>query len=301
MSLRPAPVADRSPAALAGIDKVLVTGETGFIGRHLVARLTALGKTVVPASRRSGVDILKDDLPLAGVGHVFHAAGLTGVSGSWRHPGAYLRVNVEGTSRILEQCRQHGCGVTHLSAYVYGRPERLPISEGDRADPSNPYALSKLLAEQVCGFYAKAYAMPIVTLRLFNIYGPGQGEDFLIPLIIRQLLDPACTCIEVADLAPRRDYVHVEDAIEAILEAPRASPGSLFNVCSGEAHSAEEIIKMASASARIGKPYRANGQSRTNEIEVTLGNGSAMREALGWQPRIPFERGLRDLVEAMLP
>lgn len=138
---------------LPGIFKVMVTGSTGFIGRHLVARLEALGKTVVTPSRRDGYDLLHDTLPFDGVGHVFHLAARTGVIPAWETLLSFLEINTLGTARILEQCRQHGCGLTYVSSYVYGeRSEHLPIDENQPTAATSPYALSKLLAEQICAF-----------------------------------------------------------------------------------------------------------------------------------------------------
>src|SRR6266545_3254080 len=92
---------------LPGIDRVLVTGASGFIGRHLASRLESIGKVVVRVSRVVGIDITRDDLPFNDVGHVFHAAGRTGVVDAWKDPLGYLDVNTFGTARVLEQCREH--------------------------------------------------------------------------------------------------------------------------------------------------------------------------------------------------
>jgi nucleoside-diphosphate-sugar epimerase len=282
---------------LPNIDTVLVTGASGFVGRHLVSRLEAMGKTVVRVSLRDGVDVVHDTLPLDGVGHIFHAAGRTGVPGAWQDPAGYIEVNTLGTARILDQCRRHGCALTFLGAYVYGIPERLPIHETDRVDANNPYALSKYLAEVTCSFYARTFGLSVVMLRLFNIYGPGQSDDFLIPLIVRQILDPDCREIEVMDLTPSRDYVHIADAVEGILQSTRAEAGSVFNLGSGEAHSVEDIIRRASAAAGIEKPYRDKCIRRRNEVDNIVADISRLHEAVGWRPRISLDSGLRNLIE----
>src|SRR5438270_91180 len=149
---------------------VLVTGASGFIGRALAARLEQTGQSVVRVSRAHGFDILRDGLPLDGVRHVFHLAARTGVAESWDEPVAYFDANALGTARVLEQCRRHGCGMTFLSAYVYGPPQRLPIAETEPVEPNNPYALSKSIGEQLCAFYSRFYGLPVVALRAFNVY-----------------------------------------------------------------------------------------------------------------------------------
>jgi GDP-4-dehydro-6-deoxy-D-mannose reductase len=284
---------------LEGTHKVLVTGASGFIGRHLVAHLNQIGKHIVPVSRAYGLDVTRDKLPLDGVGHVFHLAGKTGVVEAWRSLLNYLDTNAFGTARVLEQCRGR-CSVTFVSGYVYGSPKRVPIREQDAVDIQNPYALSKHLAEQICEFYARFYEVPVVTLRLFNVYGPGQDTRFLIPLIVQQILDPRQPEIRVQDLKPSRDYLYISDAVEAIIMASAAAPGTVFNIGYGASYSVEEIIKRASIAAGIYKPYRAIGEKRRQEIDSTRADASAFRKAVGWRPKVSIDDGLQLMIEGML-
>ncbi|MGY8669186.1 NAD(P)-dependent oxidoreductase [Bradyrhizobium sp. UFLA05-109] len=294
----PAEIVDEE--ILPGIDKVLVTGASGFVGRHLANRLEVLGKTVVRTSRSAGVDLAKDQLPLNGVGHVFHGGGLAGVPAAWENPAEFIETNTLGTVRVLNQCRRHGCGVSFLGAYIYGVPRRTPIRETDPIDANNPYALSKYLAEQACVFFAKAYGVHVVSLRLFNIYGPGQGSNFLIPHIVEQAVNTACDKIEVMDLYPRRDYIYVTDAVDAILRSSRANSGSVFNVGSGIAHSVEEVIKLVCEAAGVDKPYFGKAQRRKNEIDLTKADISAIYDAVGWKPQTRLSAGLRETVKCRI-
>jgi nucleoside-diphosphate-sugar epimerase len=286
------------PPALKGVHKVLVTGATGFIGRHLVAQLEKMGKQVVCASRATGFDVTRDRLPLKGVTHVFHLAARIGVEEAWRVPIDYLNTNALGTARVIDQCRGR-CSMTFVSAYVYGNPRRLTIRESDPVDVQNPYALSKLLGEQICAFYARFYEVPIVALRPFNIYGPGQDSRLVIPHIVEQFLDSRRRVVLVKDLAPSRDYVYISDAIEGIILASQVASGSVFNIGSGTTYTVEEIITRVSKISGIRKPYHATGRKRPREIDRTCADITAFRKAVGWRPEISIDTGLRLVIESM--
>jgi len=278
---------------------VAVTGANGFIGRHLVQRLRDAGVAVLELSRSQGFDVCSHEIPLRGVDRVFHLAGLTNVPRAWEEPLAFFEVNALGTMRVLDQCRRAGCAVTNLSAYVYGKPERLPIAEDHPAKPNNPYAFSKWVAEESCGFFADYYGLSCITLRLFNTYGPGQNLSFLIPHIVSQILDPALSTVDVKDLAPKRDYIYIDDVVDAIVVASGAPPGSIFNVGSGHAYSVEEIVQAAMTVAGVKKPYRSTEQRRRNEIDWVSADTTALRSAVGWEARTTLDVGLQKLIQSM--
>lgn len=282
-----------------GWKRVAVTGASGFIGHHLVQRLHAAGVEVLELSRSRGFDVCHDEIPLEGVDRVFHLAGLTGVPRAWEQPLDFFETNAFGTMRVLDQCRRSGCAITFLSAYVYGLPQHLPIAEDHPVTANNPYAFSKRVAEEVCGFFVQYYDVSCVTLRLFNTYGPGQSPDFLVPFIVTQILDRGRPAVEVKDLAPKRDYIYIDDVIDAILAASSAPSGSVFNIGSGLAYSVEQIIQAAMAAAGVEKPYRSTEQRRRNEIDSVVADISALRAAVGWEPRISLETGLRRLIGSM--
>src|SRR6202011_2766469 len=106
---------------------------------------------------------------------------------------------------------------TLVSSYMYGHPERLPIPEDHPLRASNPYSHSKLLAEQITRFYQESFGVPVTIVRPFNLYGPGQSEDFLIPTLIRQALAQDSNAIVVADLTPKRDYIYIDDVVDLLV------------------------------------------------------------------------------------
>jgi nucleoside-diphosphate-sugar epimerase len=132
---------------------VLVSGASGFIGRPLTEKLERAGYPMVRHSEARG-DVASCHLP----------------------DGA-------------EFCRRHGASLTIMSSYVYGRPRYLPISEEHPVEAFNPYSHSKLLAEEACRYCARQFSLRVTIIRPFNIYGPGQNGNFLVPTLLRQVLD----------------------------------------------------------------------------------------------------------------
>jgi len=279
------------------MDKLLVTGAAGFIGRALTAALAARGDEIVALTHADG-DIADAATwsPLPAADHVFHLAARSYVPDSWQDPAGFLSTNIGGTTQALDYCRRNGAHLVFVSAYVYGVPKRLPIAEDDPPEPNNPYALSKFLAEQVCAFYASALQVAVTVVRPFNIFGPGQRKEFLIPSIVEQVRrrEP----IRVKDLKPRRDYLFVDDLIAALLrtiEDPRGH--RLFNLGSGESHSTQDVIEAVQAAAGTQLPIVSTDEPRVNEIPDVRADIARAREVLGWTPRITLAQGIARLIE----
>ncbi len=279
--------------------RVIVTGASGFLGNCLVKHLRILGIEVIALSRSTGYDILRDELPLEGVDRVIHLAGMAGVPSSWTQPSATFEANALGTVRVLDQCRRSKCGVTHMSAYVYGVPEYLPITELHSLGAPNPYAFSKVIAEEACAFFEDKYELDCVRLRLFNAYGPNQHSSFLIPTIVAQVIDPSCQAVTVQDLAPARDYIHVDDVAAAILSTSIASPGSILNIGSGQSKTVGEVVQIAMSVAGVTKLIEVSGVVRPNEIPSVVADIKRIEAVTGWFPKLSFEEGMRTVIDAM--
>ncbi|ACH40717.1 NAD-dependent nucleoside diphosphate-sugar epimerase/dehydratase [Citrifermentans bemidjiense Bem] len=276
--------------------QVLVTGATGFIGRHAVSLLESRGIATHSCARSTGCDLEQNGAlaPFQGRGitHVIHLGGRTFVPHSWEDPGAFYRANTLGTQQLLDFCRISGARLVYVSAYVYGVPHTLPIAESHPVAPNTPYNHSKWLAEELCRFYADHFEVPVTVLRPFNIFGPGQGEDFLIPTILKQAKSGGT--ITVKDAAPRRDYLHVDDLAEALLLALDLEPRfSLFNVGSGRSISVGELLDMAVRYSPRPLCWQATGEIRVNEVPDTVADISAITRALGWLPRRTLEQFLK--------
>lgn len=279
----------------------LVTGASGFVGRALVDSLRQRGAKVIGLSTADG-DITDPATlrPHKGVSidRVFHLAARTFVPQSWSDPADFHRVNTGGTLNVLGFCHERRIPLTYISAYVYGQPIEQPIKEDHPLVPNNPYALSKVLAEAACEFYARAHGLPVTVVRPFNIYGAGQDARFLIPTILHQIL--RSDEIRVQDLAPKRDYLYIGDLLE-LLEMTRLAPSgyNVYNAGTGVSLSVADVIAAAQAEAGTSKPVRSGQTRRAQEIGDTRASIEKARTELGWMPRHSFRDGVRIVIGRM--
>jgi nucleoside-diphosphate-sugar epimerase len=282
---------------LKGENHILVTGSDGFIGRRLVKTMRNSGITVEEFDRDKG-DISTYQFSYPHLDHVVHLASLIFVPDSWKYPQSFYQTNLIGTVNILESCRKMNCSLTYISSYVYGAPKYLPVDESHPLHPSSPYNHSKLLAEEACRYYADIFNMPVTIFRPVNVFGPGQNPDFLIPKIISQVFDPNVETVEVMDLRPKRDFLYIDDFIQALIKSIEQSTFDIFNLGSGYSISVEDIIKTIIKISGINKPYSAKNEERKNEIWDVYANISKIKDRMGWIPTITFEEGIKKCIEA---
>jgi GDP-4-dehydro-6-deoxy-D-mannose reductase len=276
--------------------KLLVTGASGFIGVPLVRALEAGNE--IKALRRADGDIA---LPktLAGIGdvdHVFHLAGRSFVPDSWSDPASFVNTNVGGTTAVLDFCRRTGASMTFVSAYVYGQPDRLPIDETHPVRPNNPYAMSKYLAEQACAFYASQFGVRATVVRPFNIYGPRQAGHFLIPTVVRQLKEGGP--IRVLDLAPRRDYLYVDDLVDLLVRTliGNQSGYTVVNAGSGSSVSVAELVDTLQTIAGTSLEVLSENKPRLEELNDVRAAVARARDCFGWMPQRSLADGLQQLL-----
>jgi nucleoside-diphosphate-sugar epimerase len=275
--------------------RILVTGAEGFIGRRLVAALGEKGFEVVPLTKKDG-DIATLAIDAQQIDHVFHLAAKTFVPDSWIHPADFYCTNVMGTLQVLEFCRKNKCSLTFNSTYVYGRQDKMPIAENARLQAPSPYHHSKILAEELCRFYAEKNNVNVTILRPFNIYGPGQKDTFLIPKLMKQVTDAANESVEVLDLSPKRDYLHVDDLIAALLLTIKTKGFAIYNVGSGTSLSVAEVIKRMFSVSGVQKKVVSREVERPAEIPEAVADISKITQKIHWRPAISFEQGLQQLI-----
>lgn len=280
--------------------KVMVTGSSGFIGKALTEKLRKLGYEVIELNSSIG-DITEIDtfnkFNLNNVDHIYHLAGKTFVPDSWENPLEFYKVNAEGTLNILEVCRKNSIKLTYISAYIYGSQNVIPISENASVKPNNPYAHSKYMAEQLCEFYAREYRVKISVIRPFNVFGIGQNDKFLIPSIIKQVL--YSDKIQVKDLSPKRDYIYLNDLVDAIILTENIDDNySVYNIGSGYSISVKEVIDIIQEVNNVNKPIICENSFRVNEMNNVVANISKANLELSWFPKYSFMEGIKEIIKS---
>jgi len=278
-------------------NEILVTGASGFVGRRLVSRLRSQKEVVREFSECDG-DIAHSPLDFPEVSQVFHLAARTYVPDSWREPRPFFETNVLGLVNVLDFCVRQQAALVLLSSYVYGHPRSLPIAEDHPLEAFNPYSLTKILAEQTAAFYRDKHQVSVTIVRPFNLYGPGQADHFLVPMLIRQALDPGAEFYEVEDDGPRRDHLFIDDLIDLAL-ACRNHSGGVYNAGSGRSVSIGELAAQINRAAGVEKPVRSRGHRRPEEVMDVVADVSRAHVELGWTPRVSLKDGLAATVASM--
>ncbi len=275
---------------------ILITGSKGFIGKHLVNQLEKLSDLKIIEFDIEDGDIAGYKFDLSKLDHVIHLAAKTYVPLSWEDPYSFYKTNFLGTLNVLEQCRKYNASLTYISAYVYGNPDYLPIDENHTLKAANPYMHSKIAAESICKFYAENYNVPVTIIRPFNIYGPGQSNNFLIPKIIKQVISDSRE-ISVFSLKPKRDFVYIDDLVDSIIHSMEMKYRfEIFNIGSGISYSVEEIIKTCLNITNFQKKIVCENNERKNEINNVVANIEKAKKMLNWSPSTTFENGLKKII-----
>jgi UDP-glucose 4-epimerase len=297
---------------------VLITGAEGFIGSHLTRRLADGGARVsglvrpgAGLSRLSGlqdrVDLYPLDIRRGGElaelaaslrpRLVFHLAAVTDPSRSRAGLDRCLEVNFTGTLNLLRALENLDCErlVCADTAEAYGR-NPAPFREEMAPDPVSPYSLSKSAAALLCRTWAAAFGFPVTVLRLFLVYGPGQGLERFLPQLITAGLSGRPFRMTPGEQT--REYTYIDDAVEGFLRAARRGPvGEIINLGSGEEISLRDLVK--TAGKVLGREIVLDPEVlpyRENEIPRLVGDHSRALRLLGWRPRTGLEEGLRRTV-----
>lgn len=296
--------------------RVLVTGGAGFIGSHLAEALAARGYRVGVADNLStgraenlspGVELFRIDIRDAPAvdrlwgefrpGVVFHLAAQTSVRRSTGDPAEDAATNVLGSINVFEACVRHGVDkVVYASSggAVYGEPGELPVREDHPVRPLSPYGLSKFVAEQYLRLYGECYGLRYSILRYPNVYGPRQdpyGEAGVVAIFSRTLLDGGRPVI-FGDGLQTRDYVYVDDVVDATLRCLDRGDGGVYNLGWGREVSVLELLDCLQQVLGTRQRPR-HDPPRPGEVRRICLDASRAREELGWVPATPLAEGLR--------
>jgi UDP-glucose 4-epimerase len=305
--------------------KALVTGGAGFIGSNLARALLERGDDVRILDNFStgfrgtldglDVEVVEGELrsyervhaSVRGIDVVYHLGALGSVPRSVQDPLTSSAVNVEGTLNVLLAARDEGVGrvVFSSSTSVYGSTRSLPTSESEPPDPISPYGVAKLAAERYCVAFSRVYEpFETVVLRYFNVFGPRQNPHSqyaaMIPLFIAAIASGEPVTI-FGDGEQSRDFTYVDNVVDATLRAGGAEgvSGRIFNIAAGAPASVNSVADLIGTI--LGKPVERRFEPpRAGDIRDSWGDVSAAREALGYEPSVALDEGLRRTADALL-
>lgn len=276
------------------MSKIFITGSTGSIGKLLKEVLLRDGCEVIePANLKARIeneDYFHGIQNPDSIDVLYHLAANIFVPKSWEEPVDFIHINVLGTTRVLEFCRAHNIKLVFVSSYVYGNPLYLPIDEKHPVQVTNPYALSKKLAEDVCIFYGENFGLSYNIIRPFNVFGIDQKKELLVPFIIDQIKNS--TEIKVFDLAPKRDYILIDEVIDFLTLAKSKFTNGIFNLGTGQSYSVAEIIETCQEVWGTNLPVSSTQTSRKNEINETRADISKIEKEFKWKPKHDLKEGL---------
>ena len=300
--------------------RFLVTGGAGFLGTALANRLAGNGHNVHVLDDLSNGDPQRldgrvaftrgdvDNVPLLWsllqeVDCVCHLAARVSVPQSVLYPREYARVNVGGTVSLMEAMRDTGVGrvIFTSSGAVYGNQPRRLVGEDDPPHPDSPYAVSKWAAEQYIHTIGELWGIETVALRIFNTYGPGQSLPLSHAPVVTRFLQQARTGGSITvfgDGRQVRDYVYVDDVIDALAAATTATGinRAVINVGRGRETSVSELIHEIERATGVEASIIFNSE-KVGGVPHLAADISRARELLGFQPRIDLETGLKLIME----
>lgn len=307
--------------------KVLVTGGAGFIGSHVCAQLAIEGYEVSalddfndyydPQIKRANIAALgtrlvlregdirnarfvQDVMAEGKFESIIHLAARAGVRPSLIDPMLYIETNIVGTQNLLDAAHKNGVSkfVFASSSSVYGLAKVVPFSEElPLPQTLSPYAATKIAGEQLCGNYAHLYGMPVVCLRFFTVYGPGQRPDLAIHKFT-DAIHHGRSIPQYGDGSTRRDYTYIDDIVQGVLGALRYKGPAfdIFNLGENQTTTLSELI--AEIERALGKKALIERlPEQQGDMPLTSADISKARQLLGYNPTTKIHEGIPKFVE----
>ena len=295
--------------------RILITGGAGFIGSHLVDRLIKENHKVVvidnlTTGRKENVnsranfhnlDICDFDKikPLfKNIDFIFHLAAIPRVPVSVEDPVGTSKVNILGTINVFKAAIEAKVKrvIFASSSSVYGNQEKLPLKEDMKPNPISPYALQKLVGEQFAKLFTKLYGVPIISLRYFNVFGPRIDFNSDYSLVIGKFLKQKAEHKPLTifgDGEQTRGFCYVDDVVEAnikAMESEKLKGGEVINISSGKSYSISYLADLIGGEKQYLPP-------RPGDVLHTKADITLAKNLLNWQPKVPFEEGLKKVQE----
>jgi GDP-4-dehydro-6-deoxy-D-mannose reductase len=308
--------------------RILITGAGGFVGRHLMRHLiqtqASLHGTIFAEHERAGlvaeaefhlVDLLdanavKSLLEAVQPDAIYHLAGQSSPSKALHAVWRTLETNIRAQLNLLQSCLELGISpriLTISSGEIYCGgyldPNTMPVNEDAPLRPSNPYALSKVTQDMMGLQYFLSHRLQIIRVRPFNHTGPGQLESFVAPDFALQIAKIEAGLQEpkmmVGNLSGRRDFTDVRDVVRAYaLLMEKGEAGEAYNVASNRAHSIQTLLDTLLSFTKTEITVQVDSaRFRPVDLPLVQGDYSRLHALTGWQPVIPFETTLRDLLD----
>ena len=303
--------------------KILLTGADGFIGSHLTEALVRAGHDVKAFVLYNSfnswgwLDRCADDIKgkfevfsgdirdtngvreaVKGSDAIIHLAALIAIPYSYHSPETYVDTNIKGTLNILQAAREFDVRrLIHTStSEVYGTAKFVPITEDHPLQGQSPYSASKIGADQLAHSFFTSFALPVVTVRPFNTYGPRQSARAVIPTIISQIANGK-NQIKLGSISPTRDFNYIKDTVDGFIAALESENGlgevinlgSNYEVSIGE--TAEMIAEVMNAEIKIIND-KQRLRPKESEVERLWADNSKAKELFGWEPKYGNREGL---------
>src|SRR5712692_4996584 len=239
---------------------------------------------------------------------IFHLAAQSFVQSSFDEPSATMRINIEAQLNILEAIRRHDTKIRmHVagSSEGYGlvHPDEVPMKETNPLRPLSPYAVSKVAQDKLAYQYFKSYGLQLVTTRGFNHTGPRRGPVFADSTFAKQIAEIEAgfhpPVIYHGDLTSKRDLSDVRDIVRAYwLALEKAEPGESYTVGSGRTHTIREVLDVLVGYSKLKiRTEEDPARLRPSDVPILWADPSKFRAATGWEPKIPFEQTLHDVLD----
>ena len=302
------------------MSKILVTGGAGFIGSHLCDHLVQQGHEVTvvddfSSGSRENLSAISDRIrvfdlaidsissiasELAGTTRIYHLAALISGYDSLYDPDAYVKTNIDGFSRVLELAKEleNPRIIFASSSTVYGNQPDPEMSESTPPNPQSMYALTKLTGEHMLAMYQELYGYNYVCLRLFNVYGPRQSPNHPYANVTCKFSYAAAHGDGVrlyGDGKQSRDFVYVEDVVQALLAVSETSDDTIYNVGTGEDASIAGLLEAVQGLAKAPLPVE-QCPPWPNDIQAIRANINRLASEKGYRPTVSLQDGLAQTV-----